>query len=253
MSVDSQEPGSSETPPTPSPSDLTSSLPAGLAPAAQGPVSPAAAYVLGLGKGSRSTARSVLRRVAGFLADRKEATWEEAAALPWWLLRHAHMRRIRTWLAENYRPRSVNRALSILRGVLTTAWHDHLIDTDSYVRALKVKGVTKDETRAGRALDSREVVQLLRACVELETPRGAMYAAIVAVMYGAGLRRIEVARLDREDVDRDRGTLTARGKRDKRRLIFVPPTLAPFLDAWLAIRGPEPGPLFPRTLAAARK
>jgi site-specific recombinase XerC len=68
--------------------------------------------------------------------------------------------------------------------------------------------------------------------------------AILAVQYGAGLRRAEVVALDLADLDRDSGALRVHGKGNKERLAYVPQGGRLALDEWLALRGVEPGPLF---------
>jgi len=86
----------------------------------------------------------------------------------------------------------------------------------------------------------------MRACATRGTPASTRDAAIIALGYGAGLRRAEIARLNLRDVIEDDGeTLTLRilGKRNKERLVYLNDGAALALRDWLAVRGDDPGPL----------
>ena len=68
---------------------------------------------------------------------------------------------------------------------------------------------------------------------------------MLAVLYGAGLRRAEVVNLNLEDFDPEGGALTVRqAKGRKDRLGYASNGAQSALDAWLTVRGGEPGPLF---------
>lgn len=215
------------------------------APAGTGP-NPAVVYVASKGEGSRAAIRSVLCRLAGWLLGRAApATWDEACALPWWEVRARHVSVLRARLVEVAAPRTINRDLSVLRAVLRTAWRNDQMATDPYMKAVAEPGVGPDASKTGRALDPAEMRALLRVCEEMAAPAGPRAAAILALMYGAGLRRVQIARLDVADVDLGALAITNVGKRDKRHVAYLAPGLARYLRAWLDVRGAAPGPLFP--------
>ena len=75
---------------------------------------------------------------------------------------------------------------------------------------------------------------------------GARDAALIAVLYACGLRRMEAVNLDVSDYDEAAGTIRVRrGKGNKDRLVYVHPQAVQALQAWLQVRGHQFGPLFP--------
>jgi integrase len=205
------------------------------------PVNPARVYHDSKALGSRSAIRAALNRIAGWLlALDRAATWNETCGVPWGEVRAEHVRILRARLAEQSAPRTTNRDLSLLRSVLEIAWELKQMSTDDYHRAIHVKGVDKDKTKAGRALSPDELRELRRAAGEISTRAG----AVLALMYGAGLRRFEIGRLDLVGVDLDTGAIDVPGKRNKRRVAYLAPGLLPDLRRWIEERGSAPGPLF---------
>ena len=68
---------------------------------------------------------------------------------------------------------------------------------------------------------------------------------MLAVLYGAGVRRAEAVALDVADYDPESGALTIRrGKGNKARMMYATNGASEALGDWLVRRGSEPGPLF---------
>ena len=85
---------------------------------------------------------------------------------------------------------------------------------------------------------------MFSACTDDGRPLAARDAAVLGVLYGAGVRRAEAAALDLSDFDREAGALRVVGKGNKERLAYVRHGARDALDDWLALRGDAPGPLF---------
>ena len=87
-------------------------------------------------------------------------------SMPWELIRAPHMRALRAWLRDNRASSTANKVLSAVRGALRSAWDLEILDTESYRRAMAVKGlkVFEKDQSTGRALSFGEVASLLGVC-----------------------------------------------------------------------------------------
>ncbi len=68
--------------------------------------------------------------------------------------------------------------------------------------------------------------------------------ALLELLYASGLRVAECCGLDRDDVDRRQGTVRVMGKGGKERVVPAGDAALQAVDAWLAVRAEERGPLF---------
>jgi integrase len=203
---------------------------------------PALVYLASLGPSSRRTMRSALDTIARVVSS-GAAT---AETLPWHMLRRQHTAAVRAALADRYGVRTANRMLAALRGVLREALELGLIDADTFQRASRIKTIRGKPAPAGRALEGEELRALFASCAggDAAASIDVRDAALLAVLYGAGLRRAEVVQLDISDLAMESGALVVHGKGNKVRLAYVPESGRSLLAAWLARRGADAGPLF---------
>jgi integrase/recombinase XerC len=76
-------------------------------------------------------------------------------------------------------------------------------------------------------------------------PKGLRDRAALRLLFDLALRRGEVVGLDAEDLDLAGGTVAVRGKgRMLKVRLTMPAATRAALAAWMAVRGPGPGPLF---------
>ena len=102
----------------------------------------------------------------------------------------------------------------------------------AYQRAASLKTVGGETLPRGRALAAGELRSLFRVCREDARPAGARDAALIAALYGGGLRRSEVVALMLADYEPAQHALTVRhGKGNKARIVYL-------------AGGRTPGPLF---------
>jgi site-specific recombinase XerD len=169
----------------------------------------------------------------------------DAHSLRWQDLRYQHTQAIRAALADKYAPASANKILAALRGVLRECWRLCLMSAEDYHRAADLQAVQGERLPAGRALSAGELRAVFAACAADASAAGARDSALLAVLYGGGLRRSEATSLDLGDYQPETGELRARtGKGEKQRLVYLNGGGKEALAAWLAHRGPVPGPLF---------
>ena len=210
---------------------------------------PASVYLARLAPGSRRTMRQALGVIAAIcLPGSDEVPAPED--FPWWHLRAEHTKAVRARLAERYRFSTANKMLSALRGVLREAWELGLMETDAYHRAAAIRAVRGQRAAqaTGRSLARAELRALIEASLEPTAPRagetpvlsdkGRRDAALVALGYGCGLRRDELASLLVGDVDLAMRRVLVRGKGNKERVVPIPPgafhALRDYLDVRLA-------------------
>lgn len=200
---------------------------------------PALVYIARLESGdSRRTMTQALNAIANIAHP-----GADLYTMPWAALRYEHTQAIRARLAEMHDYRTANKLLTALRQTLKEAWRLGQMSAEDYMRAVDLRNVKGDkpDQAAGRALSLGELMALVASCND-GTPAGVRDAAILAAAYSCGLRRAELVRLDIGDY-KD-GTLTVHGKRNKTRTVPIANGAMAALQAWLDIRGDEPGAMF---------
>lgn len=197
---------------------------------------PVAVYLASLSPGSRRAMRGALESMARALSGGRL----DALSLRWGELRYGHTSAVRAHLAEKYAPSMANKCLAALRGVLKAAWRLGQMPTEEYQRAADIPSVRGESLPRGRALSRGELHALFAVCVEDGRIKGARDAALLAVLYGGGLRRSEAVALDMADYQSEGGALTVRsGKGRKPRLVYLTHGGKGALEEWLAWRGGE--------------
>jgi site-specific recombinase XerD len=120
--------------------------------------------------------------------------------------------------------------------VLKEAWRLGQMNAEDYHRAVDIPTVRGERLPEGRALT---------ACATDTSPAGRRDAALLALLYGGGLRRSETVGPDLADYNRENGELRVRaGKGSKGRIVYVTDGAGDALGAWLVARGAQAGPLF---------
>ncbi len=202
---------------------------------------PARVYLDSLAPGSYWAVRHSLETVAGLLGGEGIDPW----TYPWWKVRYRDTAAVRAALTQRFAPSTVNRMLSALRCVLKNAWRLGLMDHETYARAVDVENVKAQTLPRGRAVEQEELRALFQVCAADLSPAGRRDAAMLAVLYGGGLRRAELCGLDLADLDAEGCTLTVRtGKGRRDRTVYLTPQVCRLLRAWTCQRGSEPGALF---------
>ncbi len=118
------------------------------------------------------------------------------------------------------------------------------MDAETYYRTIDVETVRGKMLLAGRALRDGEPRALFDVCTEEEGPLGPRDAALLAILFGCGVRHAEAVALDLADFDRETGALSVRrGKGNKARVVYAAGTSHQAISDRLGIRGVQPDPL----------
>ncbi len=179
----------------------------------------------------------------GSLAVLTRRFWKcEPAELDWTSLELEDLLSIRAWLGEHYAPSTANRILCALRRVLHFARRLGLLTEDRYLALSELKDIAGSRLRPGRALTLGELKAMF-GMLNMRNAHDARDAALLAILFGAGLRRAEASDLDLEHYDRASGALRVLGKGNKERLCYLPKGAQAAVRAWLRHRGEAAGPL----------
>ena len=209
--------------------------------AAPGPPdrNPAAVYLAGKPSavGRRGLQRS-LERAAEILTS---GLTTDALAVHWAEVRYQHVMALKAVLLEdNAKPATINHVLAAVRGVIRDAWRLGLIDAETKERIVDIKSVSASTLPAGRHVGVGEIRRLFEICGA--TLVGARDAAMLALLYGCGLRRSEAVALTLDDYRE--GSVTVRtGKGRKERIVYSANGGRAAIDAWIRVRGAWAGAL----------
>ena len=209
--------------------------------AAPGPPdgNPAAIYLAGKPSavGRRGLQRS-LERAAEVLTG---GLTTDAFAVNWAEVRYQHVTGLRSRLIEgDAKPATINHVLAAVRGVIRDAWRLGLIDAETKERIVDIKSVSASTLPAGRHVGVGEIRRLFEICGA--TLVGARDAAMLALLYGCGLRRSEAVALTLADY-KDGEVKVRTGKGRKERIVYSANGGRAAIDAWIAVRGTWDGAL----------
>jgi len=191
----------------------------------------------------RKVQKQALDVIAGILSFGRVC---DCLSFPWHFVRYEHTQAVRARLVDIYKPATVNRFISALRGVLRAAWRVGLMTAEDYQRAADVKLVRGSSLPAGREISARELYLMFTECAIDTSAAGVRDFALLALMYGGGLRRAELAALTFADFEKDKERVRVYGKGSKERFAYLPTFALSALGAWVSLRGDYEGALFVR-------
>lgn len=174
------------------------------------------------GSDTRVTMQSALETLAKALGS------DDALGYPWQDLRFEDVRGVPA-LLSHLKPASANKVLSALRGVLETAKDMGRLPVAEFAR-ISVKNVRGTSEPAGRALSPEEKEQVIAALPQLSLHD----AAVVAVLFGTGARRVEVVQVMRDHYDKVTGRILLNGKGQKIRKVPMGTNWRGAVAAWQA-------------------
>lgn len=136
-------------------------------------------------------------------------------------------------------PATINRRMASLRALVKLA---RMLGMVTW--AIEVEGIDAEAYRDVRGPGSVAVAKMLAHVGERNDAKGARDVALLRLLHDRVLRRGEICSLDVAHYHTDHGlALLGKGRR-QRKWTSLPDAARAALDRWLAVRGPEPGPLF---------
>jgi site-specific recombinase XerD len=187
-------------------------------------MTPLALYLATLSETSQHTQLSSLR---SFLAE-WGAEPKDPAKHPWHRWTAEHVTSASAWLAQNRAPATAARVWAAVRQILRQCYRSKLLERDAYDRLVMIRGPVvgrvKSE-RVERVPTTAEIRALFVACSEQPEPLASRNAALLALAYGCGLRRRELADATLGDLPTAESAmplLSVTGKGGKPRLVAVP-------------------------------
>lgn len=214
------------------------------------PESPYTGYLASLSSGSRSTAKSTLAKISQLLYG------SEPEVAPWHLMTSNHYQITMRYLEQQgLAPKTIHRHMSMIRSVLKMAKLLRMIPDDNHgeydaiMASKNIKGSQgRGEIRPHRSLTDDEISCLFSMLGADKSPKGLRDMAILSVMRGCGLRRMEVVGLRIEHIRWagaiDGELLVYKGKGNKPRTLPMPRGLREIFGNWTEVRGNDLGPLF---------
>ncbi len=199
------------------PTIIAPAIPSGGNAYAPGSTNPYLVYLSQLAIGSRRTMRESLEHIARMVSEGDL----NASNFPWSELRYQHTQAIYTHLLETRAPATANKMMAAVGRVLKEAWKLGQMSAEDYHRAIAIERRTGQRLLKGRALSAGEIAAILSVCCQDDSVKGCRDAALIAVLYGAGVRRREVVALELQDWNSVDYCLTVRrGKGDKDRTTY---------------------------------
>ena len=133
----------------------------------------------------------------------------------------------------------------MLKGVALQAWELKLINDHTYLRINNTKAIRGQRVPKRRWLNKADIVKLLDQCLKDDRLQGLRDAALLALLYGCGLRRSEVVGIDLELLNHKDRAIRILGKGNKERIVYPPMRAWEMMQEWVKEgRGDDPGALF---------
>jgi integrase/recombinase XerC len=194
---------------------------------------PVALYLQQLAASSRQTMRYVLQDAADRLGVDDVAIEE----FPWHQLQPGHITALVAALrTDGYAPNTSSLYVNAIRGVMNQAWQQSLITQDQLLKIRAVKAGGGSRLTKGRNLRRTLIRELMDVCAADPRPQGLRDAAIIAILYGSGMRKSESVNMDLRQVNMAERSLQVLGKGNKELIKFAPAWAFEKLQVWLDFR-----------------
>lgn len=215
---------------------------------------PVCLYLLSVGKRTRRTMTSALISVLCLLGE-AERDWDmdekrrAVISYAWHTMNAGKLMLIQRSLheKEGLSPGTVGLYRDAVMGVAGFCREKKLMDPEQHWALTRVKRIQYELLPSGRFVPADEINAMLHRCFKQRGIAGRRDAAIISLLYGAGLRREEAVSLNRDDLTWKRDAVIirvrkAKGDREREVPLMGGPEkgAAKILRVWLRTReGPE--------------
>jgi site-specific recombinase XerC len=195
--------------------------------------SPLKLYLDRLAPSSRLTMTYVLQDAA----DRLGLADVDIRDVPWHTLQPGHVTAlVATLRADDYAPNTTSLYVNAIRGVMNEAWRQDLITHDQLLKIRSIPAVSGTRLGKGRNMRRTLIRELMDVCAADPRPQGRRDAAIIAILYGSGMRKSESVNIDLSQVDFTERSLKVMGKGNRQLVKYAPAWAFDALNAWLELR-----------------
>lgn len=197
-------------------------------------------YLESLAPSSRRNLRHALATVAQAFAGKAV----DPGHFNWGEMTTTQLLGTRERLRSKYKPATLNKMFSAVRGVIRTAVQISQASPEALRQIEAIPWLPVGRLPESKPVTAAQVRRLFSTCANDPTPKGARDAALLAIFLSSGLRRAEAASLVVEDYDPSTGRLTIRASLpERRRAVGLDPNARRTVEDWLAVRGSAAGPL----------
>jgi site-specific recombinase XerC len=194
---------------------------------------PLALYLARLAPSSQLTMKYVLQDAA----DRLGFVEMDLHEVPWHQLQPGHVIALVAALREDgYAPNTSSLYVNAIRGVTNEAWRQSLISHEHLLKMRSVKPMAGTRLSKGKNIRRTLIRELMDVCAADPRPQGRRDAAIIAILYGSGMRKSESVNLDLAQIDFAERSLQVTGKGNKQLIKYAPTWAFTVLNDWLELR-----------------
>jgi len=195
-------------------------------------------FVAPLAPSSRMTIKYALSRMADGLGILPVDG--DLEVLPWHTVTADQFSDLMIALQGELEPPTIRLYMFALRGITRACFIAGLMPAAQFALIKEVKMPRgRNQIGRGRMVEDRFLKAVLKCCREDERVQGVRDAALIALIFGSGVRRAEAASIDHGSIDLREGEFRVRTKGSKWVLKYLQAWAIPFIEEWLAVRRQE--------------